>query len=219
MINLEEFESRFRAFPCNYMQHFDEFWLRKLQIENSDKHILDDTHRKETADTLWPILKHWNWLRTPRRLVISEDTFVDYLRRISAAYNQIRNYSLLDFEQIPRRLLESIWHELGCIKERDERKNNRGCYTLVSACKPLTLLWGQSLPFDTNNRSNIPSIYCLSKHRKRCDFSKWLSIMERLQENLSQDKQAIRYFKSLSLRKYGTSPVVPYGRFLDIYFF
>ena len=216
MISLEEFESKLRLFPSDYMQHFDEFWLRKLQIENSDKHVLDDTHREETGDILLPVLRCW---RTYRPLVISEDTFLNCLGKISAAYNQIRNYSLLEFEQIPRQALELIWHELGCLKQPHERKNAEGWYTLVSVCKPLTLLWGQTLPFDTNNRLNIPSKYCLSKDDRRCDFRTWFSIMEKLEEDLSQDKQAIEYFKKLSRKKYGSASIVPYGRFLDIYFF
>lgn len=216
MINLEEFESRLRAFPSDYMQDFDEFWLRKLQIENSDNYILDNAHREETGDILLPILRCWT---TYRPLVISEDTFLNCLGKISAAYNQIRNYSLLEFEQIPRQALELIWHELGRLKQPHERKNAEGWYTLVSVCKPLTLLWGQTLPFDSRNRLNIPSKYFPSKDNWRCDFGSWVSIMEKLQEDLSQDKQATYYLRNLSLKKYGTSCIVPYGRFLDIYFF
>ena len=216
MIDLKEFGFKLRSFPSDYMRHFDEFWLRKLQIENSNGHVLDGTHLKETGDILLPILKRW---QTYRPLAISEDTFFNCLGRISTAYNQIRSYSLINFKQIPRQSLELIWHELGSLKQPHEKKNDEGWYTLISACKPLTLLWGQTLPFDTNNRLNIPSKYRLSKEDPRCDFRTWLSIMEELQEDLSQDKPAMNYFKSLSLKKYGTSSVVPYGRFLDIYFF
>jgi len=140
------------------------------------------------------------------------------LKAISDVYDQLRVYPLLEFNKIPNHLLELVWHELGRVKEYNANMNDTCCYYIVSVCKPLMLIWGQTLAFDSRVRANIPHKYNFVE-KTRCSLKEWKRIMESFQENLQQDAESMSFFKKESLRKYGNEFVVPYGRFLDKYHF
>lgn len=76
------------------------------------------------------------------------------------------------------------------------------------------LLWGQTLAFDPVVRNRLPYGYKMSG---KWSFQKWETIMTAIQHTLKTDPKAVAYMRGLSQRRYGTSAVVPYGRFLDIY--
>jgi len=220
MIDLKHFIEKLESFPSNYMNDFDEFWKWKLENESENEHILDDDYQEETYEKLSRILRSWQYSRSGRGYEIDPwTTLKDSFRKISDAYNQIRKYTLLEFSKVPNESLESIWHELGCVKESDGNKNPGGYYNVISICKPLMLLWGQTLAFDLRVRENIPRGYNVSKHKTRWKFEKWSRVMERFQGGLKQNSEVVDLLKKVSLRKYGTNSIVPYGRFLDIYYF
>ena len=222
MVDIERFRAQFESFPSRYMREFDEFWKWKLRVEDRHRHILQDVYREETGDRLCRVLRGW---QTYRPYGLCEETFRDSLERMSDAYDGVRDYSLLELDRIPNEPLRLIWHELGRVKEEHGNKNDLGNYSVVAVCKPLMFVWGQTLAFDSRTRSHIPSEYCAPvehcgpKHASRWPFVAWRSVMTGFQKDLSEDSKAVAYFRGLSSRKYGTCSVVPYGRFLDIYYF
>jgi len=222
MVDLEQFKGKLQSFPRDYMTDFDGFWKWKLKVETKNKHILQDVYRKETGDRLCGILRKW---QAYRPYGLREEILRDSLGKISSAYGEIRQSSLLEFNRIPDEPLNSIWHELGHVKEEHGNKNDIGNYSVVSVCKPLMLLWGQTLAFDSRTRSGIPSEYCVPvdycapKYAWRWTFAVWKSVMTGFQRGLSEDSEAVNYFRQLSGKRYGTHSIVPYGRFLDIYYF
>ena len=220
MIDSKQFIEKFKSFPLDYMNNFDEFWKWKLKTDCESEHILNDNHREETYGKLHRILRSWQYFRSGRGYKVDPwITLKDSLRKISDVYNQIRKYTLLEFSEIPNELLESIWHEFGCVKEFDGNKKPGGDYNVISICKPLMLLWGQTLAFDSRVRKNIPWRCSLSEYKTRWKFKNWKIIMERFQQGLKQNSEIVNLFKKVSSRKYGTDSIVPYGRFLDIYYF
>lgn len=215
MIDLERFEYKLLSFPSKYMADFDNFWKWKLKVEIEDAHILDDNHRRETYSKLRDILAQWKAYRNSRNFYPWR-TLEFSLETISNAYDQIRMYDLLEFSVIPDQLLKLIWHELGRVKEYNGNRNDTGRYYIISVCKPLMLLWGQTLAFDSHVRENTP--YYVPQ-KTRWTFREWKMVMERFQESLQRNSEIVDSFKEKSRRKYGTESIVPYGRFLDIYYF
>jgi len=199
------------------MRDFDCFWRWKLEVETGDGHILDGSNINEAYNKLSDILVRWQAYRSSRNhepLV----TLKYSLEAISDAYNRIRTYSLLEFDKIPSQSLELIWHELGRVKEYDGNKNDMGSYYIISVCKPLMLLWGQTLAFDSRVRSHIPCRYHFVE-KARWTFKEWRAIMGRFQKFLLQDSEVVSFFKKETLKRYGSESIIPYGRFLDIYYF
>lgn len=216
MISLERFRIKLSSFPSDYMKHFDDFWKWKLKVETEDDHILGCNHRREAFRRLCYILPRWQTYRNspnPDPLTTLKRSLVT----ISDAYDQIRMHSLLEFSDIPNQPLELIWHELGRVKEYNGNKNDAGLYYIISICKPLLLLWGQTLAFDSRVRKNTPCY--VPKTRIKWSFKEWKKVMERLQNNLQRDSTVVDFFKEKSLEKYKNVSSVPYGRFLDIYYF
>lgn len=209
-------KNKLTSFPSHYMKHFDSFWKWKLKVETDHKHILDINHLEEAYGKLCYILPRWQTYRSGGNLhpLI---TLKASLEKISDEYNQIRKYSLLEFNDIPRQLLELIWNELGRVKEYNGNRNDAGCYYIIAICKPLMLLWGQTLAFDSNVRKHTP--WYVSKTRTRWTFGEWKKVMEKFQESLQEDSEIVDFFKIKSLEKYGNDSFVPYGRFLDIYYY
>lgn len=221
MIDLKKLEYKFQSFPSNYMYDFDEFWKWKLKIENEDEHILDNKHLKVTYEKLIRILGGWQYFRSGKGYHVSPSvTLRDSLEKLSDVYNQIRIYTLLEFSDIPTKPLELIWHELGCVKEFDGNKRLDGCYNAIAVCKPLMLLWGQTLAFDSQVRRNISPIGKAPKYGTRWKFETWRRVMKSFQEEeLKQNSEIVEIFKKESRDRYGNDSFVPYGRFLDIYYF
>lgn len=220
MIDPKRFKSKLSSFPSNYMRDFDQFWKWKLETETGNEHLLDDTHLEETVSSqdyykLPAILRRWQVYRKCRNRDPYR-TLQDSLRKMSDVYNRIRNYSLLEFDVIPEEELELIWNELGYVK--DGKRDPTGRYLIISICKPLMLMWGQTLAFDTHVRENSPR-WVPGKYRYRWSFEQWKSVMETFQEGLKQHSEVVVSFKEVSQEKYKTDLVVPYGRFLDIYYY
>jgi len=78
------------------------------------------------------------------------------------------------------------------------------------------LLWGQTLGFDKNVRNNSPN--WVSKNH-RWSFNMWYRVMKRFQETLLKEPNVITAFNEEAHARYGSESIVPYGRFLDIYYF
>jgi len=201
------------------MKDFDNFWEWKLETETENEHILDKCHQKETYEKLCGILRSWQYARSRRRYEVDPwATLKNSLTKISNSYDQIRKYTLLEFNEVPNEPLEAIWHELGRVKEFNGSKKSDGYYNIISICKPLMLLWGQTLAFDSRVRKNISCGYNAVKNH-RWKFEKWKSVIERFQGSLNPNSEVIDLFNRVSLRKYRNDSIVPYGRFLDIYYF
>lgn len=217
VIDLDCFKRSFLSFPANYMLDFDCFWRWKLKIETEDGHVLDENHQGETYHKLSDILASWQAYRSSRNYA-PWVTLKHSLEAISDAYNKIRTYSLLECDKISSQSLELIWHELGRVKEYDGNKNDMGSYYIISVCKPLMLLWGQTLAFDSRVRAHVPYRYNFVE-KTRWTFREWMVMIKRFQEVLRQDSMVVSFFKKEALKRYGSESIVPYGRFLDIYYF
>ena len=126
---------------------------------------------------------------------------------------------MLDFENIPQKALEIVWHELGRVKQRSWEINDLGLYSIISVCKPLLLIWGQTLAFDSNVRKNMPPKYRINKYSGNWTLDEWKRVMTLLSTELRQDKNAIEFMQKKTVEWYGKNAPVPYGRFLDIYYF
>jgi hypothetical protein len=130
--------------------------------------------------------------------------------------NQIRRYSLLEFERVPGEPLELVWHELGCVKEFE--KNPVGYYPAMATTKPLMFLWGQTLAFDSVVRRRMPKLRIFSVTNDYWSFEDWKKVMVRFQKSLKQQPEAISLFKKVSQKEYGMDTIVPYGQFIDLYY-
>jgi len=219
IIDLKKFVSKIRTFDSYYMKQFDGFWRWKLKTETEGKHILDENHRRETCRRVWSILRGWQAYR-PCDSTVCLKVLKDSLRNASEAYNQIRSYTLLEFDKVSNHSLELIWHELGRIKEEGGNTSGSGHYYIVSLSKHLMFLWGQTLAFDSRVKAHIPrfNIYSYVINHTKWSFETWKTVMGNFQEGLKQMPQVVDLFKKESIRRYGTDSNVPYGRFLDIYY-
>lgn len=219
MFNLEEFRLRFQYFrKIDYQTFpycFGEFWKWKLRTENKSEHILDVKHLEKTYNRLSQTLKIWQWHR-PYSFFELARRLKDSLERIRNAYNQIRRYSLLEFDEIPHEPLELIWHELGCVKTFE--KNAGGYYLAMATTKPLMFLWGQTLAFDSVVRERMPRFDILGVIDNYWSFEKWKKVMVRFQEGLKRQPEVVDLFKKVSSREYRTDSIVPYGQFIDLYY-
>lgn len=217
MIDLKLFRSRLQTFVrLDYAGDFEGFWRWKLRTEAKNDSILDDSHRRETYHRLCLILPGWLTYR-PYDSAVCLRILRDSLRNMCDAYNQVRSYTLLEFDKIPDEPLRLIWHELGRAKEDDGKKNPAGYSYIVSICKPLMFLWGQTLAFDSLVRENAPSRYNIPKSNQ-WSFENWARVMEKIQQDLKQSSEVVDFFKEISTEKYGTDSIVPYGQFLDLYY-
>jgi hypothetical protein len=168
-MNCERLIERLDRFPDRYFKNFDHIWKWKLRRENEDTSILHKYHIDEAHERLSVILPRWQTYRNGENSRPLK-TLKESLKNISEAYEIIRQFSLLDFEDIPKDSLEKIWHELGRVKEFEGRKNQGAYYYAIAVCKPLLLIWGQTLAFDSKVRKNLPSNYGISKYRSRMTF-------------------------------------------------
>ena len=154
-MNCDELRNRMRMFPHRYLDNFDHVWRWKVSVEDKVGSILTDTHRDEAFKRLSRILPKWQTYRNGENNSPYK-TLKESLKNISEAYNEIRSYSLLEFDEISIKSLEKIWHEFGRVKEYEGRVNSNGFYYAIAACKPLLPVWGQTPAFDTKVRENFP---------------------------------------------------------------
>lgn len=214
-IEIEEFRNRLKIYPLinGYEDDFDKFWIWKLKIETESVHILDYEHIDETHRRLRDMARKW---QTYRPIGILEDTLKYSLERMADAYNQIRGYSLLEFNDIPQEPLKLIWRELGRVKEKNGDLNSDGNYYVV----PLMFLWGQTPAFDSYVREFMP-LHRIKKtvlKANKWNFETWIEAVEGFSGSLKENSAIIDVFKEASVKIYKTDSIVPYGRFLDIYY-
>jgi len=218
MFDIEKLKSRIDSFPSRYMKNFDYVWKWKIRIEsNGSANIFDDKHRGEAYRRLCTILPKWQTYRNgdnadPLR------TLKESLANISEAYNQLRTYTMLDFDSIPFETLETVWHELGRVKEYNGKRNEYGPYSIISVCKPLLLIWGQTLAFDSFVRKHIPRSYRAPRYSNRWSLDEWMRVMKEFSECLKKDRKTLEFIGNESEEKYGKDAIIPYGRFLDVYY-
>jgi hypothetical protein len=205
------------VFPKKYMKDFNDFWTWKNQIENQDTPILDDEHLETTNTKLYEVLKGWQTYRNGKNNNPSKTLKIS-LKNMRTDYEQMRKYTLLNFEDISEFRLRMLWHELGRVKENEGATNEGGDYYAVAVTKPLLLLWGQTLAFDTRVRRNLPRRLGLSAPDFKMGFSKWYGVMSSLSVELNESPEFIREVQKVSKEIYGEAAVIPYGRFLDVYF-
>lgn len=218
IIDLKQFRSRLETFALlDYAGDFNGFWRWKLRTDTKNGHVLDDNHRRETYHRLCRILPRWLTYR-PYDSTVCLRILGDSLKSISDAYDQIRSYTLLEFNEIPDKPLELIWHELGRAKEENGNRNPGGYYYIVAISKPLMFLWGQTLAFDSIVRGFMPKFNIRGLRDNKWVFRTWKRVMESFQEDLKQQPDCVELFKETSREKYGTDSLVPYGQFLDLYY-
>ncbi len=220
MLDVKEFKNRLEIYSkLDYDDDFNKFWNWKLETENETEHILDYVHIDETHRKLCEMGGKWQVYRKGKNTEWKK-TLKYSLERLADAYNQIRMYDLLNFNNVPQEPLKLIWHELGRVKEKNGDKNTDGNYYTIAITKPLMFLWGQTLAFDSNVRDVIP----LSDIRKaelratKWNFKTWWKAVAGASEFLKQNSAIIDLSKKISIEKYRTGSIVPYGRFLDIYY-
>jgi hypothetical protein len=110
MIEIEEFGRRYRIFEIldseSYPHTFQRFWSYKLKVENEDTHMLDRENRVKTLGMLGSILKIWLWHR-PYEFDYCFQKMKGAVEKISAPYNRIRDFSLIEFDKIPEKDLKT----------------------------------------------------------------------------------------------------------------
>jgi len=218
MFSTDEFKKRIDAFPQRYIDNFEYVWKWKVAVEtDGSAHVLDKDHRKEAYSRLCKILPKWQTYRMGDN---SEPlkTLKESLDNISEAYNHLRKFTLLDFENIPPEILETVWHELGRAKEKDGNKNAQGRYFIIAVTKPLLLAWGQTLAFDSKVRKHTPKNYNIPKYACKWTLNQWTKAMKQFSTNLNFNPKFMDTIKKESEKRYGKEATVPYGRFLDIYY-
>ena len=215
---MELFSKRLQLYyQLEYTSDFEEFWKYKLRTETENAHILDDEFRIDTYRMMCRILPKWKTYRGVKRVKWKE-TLKDSLKNMSEAYNKVKSTNLLEFDDVPIESLKLIWHELGRIKERNGNRNPNGIYYVVAVTKPLMFLWGQTLAFDSNVRARIPSFFNVSKYKTRWSFEEWRKIMLKFQDALNKQPEDIAFIRQVSCEKFGAYFNIPYGQFLDQYF-
>lgn len=219
MLNLEEFRTRFQHFKKvdygTYPYCFGEFWKWKLKTEDRNGHILSTFHLEKTFAKLSQTLKIWQWHR-PCKFSELAPRLRNALKGISESYDQIRRFSLLEFDRVPDAPLELIWHELGSVKEYE--KNPGGYYPAMATTKPLMFLWGQTLAFDSVVRGFMPKFGFSGLTDNNWSYETWRKVMLEFQDALRQRPDAVELFKKVSLNEYETDSIVPYGQFIDLYY-
>lgn len=214
-IDLDQFKDRYETFPIGYMNDFDSFWKYKIRVENESSHILDQTHIESTFDQLCRILRRWQAYRGG---YLGWDPILKRsLENISQDYDALRKYSLLNYGDIPVHILQNVWSQLGRVKDGG-KINGYNEYHIIAVCKPLMLLWGQTMAFDTNVRNNMAGRFNSSKSN-RWSFAEWDSVMKGLSNALKKSPDVTYHFSNLAIEKYGQSTICPFGRFLDIFYF
>lgn len=199
------------------MDNFNYIWRWKISTETVTTHILDAQHRMETYRRLCSILPKWQTYRNGDNSQPLQ-TLRDALWSIGREYDQIRKYTLLEFDAIPRDTLEPLWHELGRVKEYRGNRNDVGAYYIIAVTKPLLLIWGQTLAFDSHVRRNCPLEYGVPRYSTRWRFDGWMSVMNAISHHLNQDARCVAAIENESEKRYGRQFPIPYGRFLDIFY-
>ncbi len=207
----------------SYINQYNNFWAWKINVEQqNDSHILDSKHINDTCERLLGILPRWQTYRGVKCNFEKELPLA--LTTIADAYNMIRQYSLLEFQQIPDKPLRLIWDTLGRIKEKHGiSRTNTECF-IIAVCKPLMFIWGQTLAFDSINRINIRKDNTLMVTKTHLGTSRWpylywKNLMLDFQRELLKAPDIVNYCQKHSKQVFATNLIVPYGRYLDLYYY
>ena len=216
-MNCDELENRVLSFPNRYLDNFDYVWKWKVSIEEKGGSILNEEYLGEAYRRLLKILPKWQTYRngensSPYR------TLKESLLNIVRSYNDIHAYSLLEFGDIPEKALRNVWHELGRVKDFEGHRKSNGFYYAIAVCKPLLLIWGQTPAFDSKVRGNIPTDYGIKKFDFRLSFEQWYNAMTKISDDLNRLPECVTVIKKMSNERYGVDRPIPYGRYLDIYY-
>ena len=197
---------------------FEGFWKWKLETEHELDYILDKEHVDIAFNKLSNTLKKWRWARSNQlnNFEIFAPRLHDCLQNIPELYNHIRRYSLLDIEEMPVQLLRDLWDNIGCVKSLE--KNENGWYLVMAATKPLVFLWGQTPAFDDVVRKAMPKFGMSGLTANRWDFKTWRDVLIEFKRELEEQEGLIEFFREISREEYGNDDVVPYGQFLDLYY-
>jgi len=139
--SLNSFSSGYRT--RKYDQQFNDFWQWKEHVRKTES-ILDKVHVYETWNRLRKILRGWQTYRGTRNEYPYRDLKTSLID-IAESYDILNGYSILEFKKISKQRLESIWHNLGRVKEPEGKKNEEGSYFVIAVCKPLMLLRARSV--------------------------------------------------------------------------
>ena len=215
---LQKFDRKYCSFNKKYESDFDTFWRWKIHVESDNAHILDKMHFNETFHKLSRVLSGWQYARGADAESDVWNNLKDSLWKISSEYAELRQFSLLDLENIDIRLLEKIWNQMCSIKEYHNQPTDTPL--IMSIGKPLMLLWGQTTALDSKVRKNLYNEYSLTFFNvNRWTFKQWLGSLYLNYKFLKENSYFIDVIDKKSLEKYGVTQPVPYGRFLDIYYF
>lgn len=219
LISAKEFEKKYSEFEKldfeNRPHTFHGFWSYKLKVEKQSGHLLDKEHFNETVTKLAPILKIWRWHR-PYEFDECFEPLKKSLRAISEDYNRIRKFSLLEFDKVPAKEMEKIWNELSSCKPQTNY-----AYTgelVMAITKPLMFLWGQTPAFDSIVRKKMPLFTVSGFKNCRWEFSLFSTVLKKLQRVLLANTELLASMSETSIEKYGTDAVIPYGQFIDLFF-
>ena len=218
MFDPDEFDKRIGRFPKGYSDDFYYFWRWKLKVEGNGGHILDEQHRKSAHRRLSEVMGKWQTYRVKGVKGIWRERLGEALANIADAYDAIRSQSLLSVNKVEALTLHQIWDELGRVKEPDGQVTRGSEYYVIAVCKPLMLLWGQTLAFDSNVRKNVPFHLGILR-QPRWRFERWMRVLKQFQIRLQQNPAFIAHLEQTALKGFGNSEPTPFGRFLDMYYF
>ena len=219
MIDLDLFIKRFKMFKAyDYANDFYEFWRWKIKVEQDEtQHILDEKNRTRTHGKLKLIMRAWQTYR-PFDSEICLERLESSLEEIASSYYNIKDYSLLNFKDAPVKELRLIWDKLGCVKEPDGRENVVSIYYVIAVAKPLMFLWGQTLTFDSLVRGFMPPLNVRRIGDNRWTFTLWHRAMCSFQDEILNQPEFIELCYKLSKYEFGTDKIVPFGQFIDLYY-
>lgn len=220
MIEIKDFCNRLEH-PCGSYQKYDRqcfgFYKYKIGVELSNGHILDKRHINETYNKIQPILSSWQTYRGISFTVPWKDTLRIALSNISNAYDKIRGINLIEINSLPWDYMKKIWHELGRVKKQDGTRSPQGYYYIIAVSKPLMLLWGQTPGFDENVRGNAKDLG-INKERT-WNFSDYKKALVTLSNELCSNAKIIDCSRKRAQKQLDTDSFVPFGRYLDCYYF
>jgi len=215
--NLEAFSNGFRSKKYDFQ--FNDFWLWKKNIEETHAGILDDRNFEEANKKLRKILSSWQTYRGTKNNYPYRD-LKKALKNIEGSINEIKNVSLPELSSSDiLNDLEIIWHELGSVKEPNGEKCDDGKYFIIAICKPLMLLWGQTLAFDARVRFGLSRCFETRYDDRKWGFSKWVEILMGISDQIGENIELLDFMNDEAEIRYGKNAIIPYGRFIDIYYF
>lgn len=214
-LDTDRLKARINSFPSAYNRVFDDFWRYKSAVEGQGGALLDGSHFARTAERLMEALRSFQAYR-PVPYVEWSRRFTPALMRARGALTEIQSYSLLELDRVDKDCLKTIWAELGRVK--DVSHSLLGWTYVVGIGKPLMFLWGQSPRFDSKNRVEMGSELSMALLSNYCGFEEWYSLFCLIGSRLAVSPECIGIMKRVSAKRYGGFARVPYGRFVDMYY-